>query len=627
MKEVGSQKSARLQRCAQHCGQGVRTGRFLRFVSLACSAITGAGCLCAFVPLWIVFVPCLAWSQIPSPTGAEIFPDNVIGEKAVPLGNYWDGVDGDNNLRVPVMPALVLNDVGKMVDMPIPSYPNFMDMNDDGLKDLVVADTQGFVWIYQNSGEKGKPKFTTGAFIPTFIGWVSKIHVCDWDGDGDNDIVIGTFYGDVVILDNFGNKKEWRFTRKMTVPRYVDPQFTVDDPQERLRQIMMGKQPLIKGNYLSPWVCDWNKDGKPDLLLGEGTYSANSVRLFVNTGSRMKPVFSEDREFYLAYGEGFEQLTPVVVDYNGDGLDDLIVGTRTGQIRLHKGTKKAAEEKDFVAAMRGNLAPAILEYEGNLKIGDREIFDKMSVVYPCDWDEDGLFDLLLGSTSGKIYIALNKGTKTEPKFPAAEPIKGTDVEKDLLAPEGWMNGVIRVLWQNFIGGFCNTASLLTCEKEVMLKPGVPIRPVAGNYFMYYRYVHDYPGRMRNNLSFAGSIPGVTVQDVVGGRLITPSPDQTFKLRIGKKYELSFSSILQGKPALWKFWQTEATTIGSDIEPPKLEERETSGTIPPSTTWVKRSYKFKCPSTFQTNLNYNFFFRMPEGDCKFLVDGLSLKEIQ
>jgi|GEM_PF-1431872 len=585
-----------------------------------------------FLGLLVAGIQCPVFAQVAPaalpPIGAEMFTTNVNGENAVPLGNYWDGVDSENDLHVPVMQGLVLNDVGRMVDTPIPSCPNFVDMNGDGLNDLVVADTQGFVWIYQNSGEKGKPKFTTGRFVPTSIGWVSKIHVCDWDGDGDNDIIIGTFYGDVVILQNFGSKQDWRFTRKMSVPRYVDPQFKVDDPQERLPQIMMGKQPLIKGNYLSPWICDWNKDGKPDLLLGEGTYSANSVRLFANSGSRLKPVFSEEREFYLAYGEGFEQLIPCVVDYNGDGLDDLIVGTRTGQIRLHKGTKKAVEGKDLVAAARGNLAPAILEYEGNLEIGGKEIFDTMAMPYPCDWNEDGLFDLLLGSTKGKIYIAINKGTKTEPKFPSAEPVKGTDVQKDMVAPANWVGGVIRVLWSNFIGGFCNSASLLSSEKEIALKPGVPIRPVSGDYFMYFRYVNNYPGWMQNNLAYAGFInQNLSIQHVVGGRLVFPHPSvNNFNFKIGKKYELSFSSIIEGRPAIWKFWAIEATTPGSETEAPVLELREASGNIPPSTTWVKRSYKFKCPSTFQTNLNYSFFFRMPEGECKFLVDGISLKEV-
>ena len=580
----------------------------------------------------MLLMPRPAPAQAPAQTapapGAEAMTDSSRGEVVFTLTNCWDGVDGAGDLRVPVVSALVLSDVGKMVETPVPCYPNFVDMNADGLNDLVVNDTQGFVWIFMNSGVKGKPAFTTGKFVPTFIGWMSKIHVYDWDYDGDNDIIVGTFYGDVVILYNVGSSREPRFHRKMGGPRYLDPTFNIEDPQDRLPQVMIGKAPMIKGNYMSPWMCDWNKDGKPDLLLGEGTYSANSVRLFVNSGSRNKPVFSEEREFYLAYGEGFEQLVPSVVDYNGDGLDDLIVGTRTGQIRLHKGTKKAIEGRDQLAAMQGKLQPAILEFDGNLKIAGKEIYERMSAPYPCDWNEDGLFDLLLGSTSGKILIALNTGTRTEPKFDTVTPVKGTDVEKNSLAPATWMAGSIRILWQNFIGGFCNTASLLTCEKEVVLKPGVPaIRPVpgAGEYFMYFRYVHNYPGWMINNLSYAGFInPSPTVQYVTGSRLITPQ--QTFILQLGKKYELSFMSILEGKPAIWKFWQHETVFKGSDTEPSKWEHREVSGVIPPSAGWVKRSYKFKCPNTVEPKLNYNFFFRMPEGDCKFLLDGLSLKEI-
>ncbi|MDD5677626.1 MAG: VCBS repeat-containing protein [Kiritimatiellae bacterium] len=579
---------------------------------------------------WLAFgqtnAPAAAGVSLLPGKGANLFPAGCNGEQTAPLGNYWDGVDADNDLHVTGGNSPVLNDAGRMVDTTMSSCPNFVDMNGDGLNDLVVSDTQGFLWIYTNSGEKGKPRFTTGTFVPTFIGWGAKIHICDWDGDGDNDVLFGTFYGDIGILENKGTRNQWLFTRRMGIPRYVDPTYGVDDPKDRVPVLMLGKQTMILGNYMSPWMTDWNKDGKPDLIVGEGTYSANSVRLLLNAGSRGKPLFLEDRMFYLCYGEGFEQLTPAVVDYNGDGLSDLIVGTRTGQIRLHKGTRKAIEGKDMVAAIRGTLAPAVLEFDGFVKIADKEVFGVMAFVYPCDWNEDGLFDLLLGSTKGKVYIAVNQGSRTEPKFPKAEPVKGTDTEKDMLAPAAWFGGIGRVFWENFIGGYCNSALLFSAEKELVLRAGgQPIRPVDGSYFMYFRYVHNYPGWTRNSLHYIMQLSSSSAPHVPGGRVIAPSGP--LPLQIKRQYEFSFSSVIEGKPVTWSLWAHEIVKEGTENTAPVWEDRRISDTISPSGAWQKRTYRFKCPNTVQSNLNYNLFFRMPEGDVKFLLDNLSLKEIE
>lgn len=572
--------------------------------------------------------PMVCSAQFPSkkPTMPNLFPSSVDGETVQTLGNYWDGVDDDNNLHVVTGPSLILDDVGKMRNTAIPPYPNFVDMNDDGLKDLVVGDTFGFLWIFLNSGEKGKPKFTTGKFMHTFIGWASKIHVTDWDGDGDYDVIIGTFYGDVVVLKNIGSRKEYKFTKSMGIPRYVDPQYQVQDDRHRLPQIMMKKgsktkkYPLIVGNYMSPWVADWNKDGNQDLILGEGTYSANSVRLAVNVGSSRNLLFNEDRMHFMAFGEGYEQLVPAVVDYNGDGTDDLIVGTRTGHIRLHKGTKQAVEGKDFVAAIRGVMEPAILEYAGNLRIGGVEVYDKMSNVYPCDWNEDGLFDLLMGSTKGKIMIALNKGTKEKPLFPNVEFIKGTNTDKDLLTPSGWWSMARTIFDWYFVGGIGNSALLFSAEKQVTLKSGTqPIIPVDGKYFAYFRYVKDYPGWTTQSLRPPGPV------NQIGARIIAVEPG-IFRMVIGERYEFNFHSILKGGAARWKFqaWElVQNETTGKW----GYQYREVNDTVNPSSRWHKQTKKFKCPGTYEgKTLGFRLVFYLPTGDCKFLLDNFSLREV-
>lgn len=567
----------------------------------------------------------------PPETGdaGNLLPKNGWSWAPERLGNYWDGVDSDNHLRVHVTGSQVLDDAGRMRATQMSSCPNFVDMNGDGLKDLVVSDTYGFIWIYINSGEPGKPKFTTGEFLQTFVGWCAKIHVCDWDNDGDNDIVVGTFYGDIAFLENIGNARQYQFVRRSGSPRYVDPQFEESDPRNRLVTLKLGKKDMVLGNYMSPWVADWNNSGKHDLILGEGTYSANSVRLLVNTGSRNRPEFLEDRVFYLAFGEGYEQLTPAVVDYNGDGINDLIFGTRTGPIRMYKGTQDA--KTSDIASIRGTRAPAILECEGTLQIEGRDAFDKMTFPFPCDWNDDGLFDLLLGSTKGKIYIAINKGTKEKPHFPKAEPVTGTDVEKDLLAPAGWWPGYGRMFWSNFIGGFCNAATLLSLEKELVLRQGMPaVTPVTGQYFLYFRYVNNYVGYTQNRLSWVPPIiSGTSINQVRGGRFISPTSERgtMVRLKLKTQYEFSFSSIVEGKPVKWAFWTYEQVKGATDFEADQWKYWDAADMIPVSTTWQKRTYRFRAPHAVQSNQSYNLYFRMPEGEGKLLLDDLSLREVK
>ena len=43
------------------------------------------------------------------------------------------------------------------------------------------------------------------------------------------------------------------------------------------------------GVNASPFVCDWNGDGRQDLLLGQ--YNGGKVRFYQNVGTNFEPVF------------------------------------------------------------------------------------------------------------------------------------------------------------------------------------------------------------------------------------------------------------------------------------------------------------------------------------------------
>ena len=227
------------------------------------------------------------------------------------------------------------------------------------------------------------------------------------------------------------------------------------------------------GNVFAPAVWDWNKDGKDDLLVGEGSYSANSIHLLLNQGSGGKPVFNEDKHSALAYGMGLEQLTPCVVDYNGDGFPDLLVAERSGKfaVYLNNGKPwKAGETLAFdsfipVGGTPPAAAPASKDPMEAAKASGLLALGGMTTVAAGDFNGDGLFDLVFGKSNGKIAISLNTGTKTEPKFAAPVEIKGDAGSPPFNFPSGWQvdYGLGRGIFYGFF-------SLVTNAEDPEAKP-------------------------------------------------------------------------------------------------------------------------------------------------------------
>lgn len=52
-----------------------------------------------------------------------------------------------------------------------------------------------------------------------------------------------------------------------------------------------GKPIDVKVGHLVPHVCDWNNDGKKDLLVGQ--FLNGAIRLYLNQGTNAAPVFGE----------------------------------------------------------------------------------------------------------------------------------------------------------------------------------------------------------------------------------------------------------------------------------------------------------------------------------------------
>src|SRR5262252_3772238 len=150
----------------------------------------------------------------------------------------------------------------------------------------------------------------------------------DFNGDGRIDIVAGTFdgsphvafggekgfappvqiserSGERIVLNHFWNydKKKWDDTRRSDL-----------DGAEH-------------GHLTSAVAFDWDGDGDFDLLLGD--HKTGHVYRRMNEGTNAKPEFASTNIPVIAGGKPIDVPGTVatlrVVDWNGDGLDDLIV--------------------------------------------------------------------------------------------------------------------------------------------------------------------------------------------------------------------------------------------------------------------------------------------------------------
>jgi hypothetical protein len=293
--------------------------------------------------------------------------------KTTPVDNLWDGVNFTGGLAGEVRNAYALTEKGPPGSITLPVSVNFVDMNGDGLNDIVSADPAGTMRVYFNSGTKTEPKFTVAEVVPLYLSrpskdevfdyWnghgMAKISMYDWNKSGSVDLLFGNYAGDLLFIPNQGTKSSPYFPQPPVYARAIIP---------------TSKKDHLWGNLFAPCVYDWNKDGKPDILMGEGSYSANSIHLLINEGASLGGKFTDESRYFLCFGDGREHLVPTVADWDGDGEGDVLVGDRTGAVTVHLRPKNwklgdelpVAQYVDFggLAKLGVAITPTAVDYNG-----------------------------------------------------------------------------------------------------------------------------------------------------------------------------------------------------------------------------------------------------------------------
>ncbi len=357
----------------------------------------------------------------PSPCFADF---RSTGKLDLICGEFRDGFTFFENIGTRTAPKYAPGRVLKKSDgTPLTMdlemiTPTALDWNKDGHVDLICGDEDGRVAFIENTGKvssDGTPQFLPPRYFQqeaddVKCGALATPVGVDWDGDGAMDIVSGNSAGYILFFKNLSapgvEKPKW------AAPKYLEA-------DGKVIRFMAGANGSIQGPAESKWgyttvsVADWDGDGLPDLIVNS---IFGKVVWFKNIGTRTEPKLAaaqpievewEGAQPALAWGwmrpEGKALLTqwrttPFAVDWNHDGLIDLVMLDHEGYLAFFERAKRDGKlvllpPKRVLCDEKGE--PLRLNKGTAGKSGRRKI---------CitDWDGDGKLDILLNSSSANF---------------------------------------------------------------------------------------------------------------------------------------------------------------------------------------------------------------------------------
>jgi len=311
-----------------------------------------------------------------------------------------DDIDGDGDMDI-----LNFNSAGGYVDM----YKNESQEKGFGCDSLLyVLNDNCWGRMYESGVSEVIDLSPRIDSCSNYAGWFpiksarhsgSTLLTLDMDNNGTKELMLGDLsFTNLNLLTNGGN---------------VDTAFMTS-------QETFFPQSSLSANidiFPAAFYIDVNNDGAKDLLAAPNIGGINSVDdknwYYKNTGTANFPAFTYQVNDFLV-DEMIDKGTgsaPAFVDYNGDGLLDIVVGNNYTFINNLTQESSLSLYENIGTATQPSYRLVDADFATIKQYNQRRLVPTFG-----DLDNDGDQDMILGLESGELIYVANIGTATVPNF-------------------------------------------------------------------------------------------------------------------------------------------------------------------------------------------------------------------
>ncbi len=331
----------------------------------------------------------------------------ILGDVTYFNMTYLENNDrGDQVDSVGYVSTTFPSDFGAM-QVDIDNFPAgfYEDIDGDGVNDLIVgvnnhnvAENKNSIWLYLNEGLNNLPEFEfqRDNFLQDETldaGSGSAPAIFDYNQDGLKDIVfgsrgefqgLGSYLPTLTVLLNEGTAEEPSF-------RMIDDNW-------------LDVNNLGIGQYVHPHFADLDNDGDEDLILGEASGVIHYFRNDAESGEDANMTYVGLLQADGADLDVGQNSAPTLFDLNGDGLLDITIGERNGNLNYYENVGTAEDyEFNFVTDTLGGISGVAQNYfVGNTG--------------PQFFEHQGETFLSLGNENGRVFTYTNISDDPEAEF-------------------------------------------------------------------------------------------------------------------------------------------------------------------------------------------------------------------